>query len=102
MWRSSESGLALVFNSSDGDSIQLFKIEASEKDGRFDYGKPVHWEGMDFKDISWGRNYDLHPDGKRALIRKLAGDQEQQKFDHVVIFENFAEYLRQHAPIEEN
>ena len=102
LWRSSESGLELVFNSSDGVSIQLFKIEASEKDGSFDYGKPVHWEGMDFKDISWGRNYDLHPDGKRALIRKLAGDREQQKFDHVVIFENFAEYLRQHAPIEEN
>lgn len=45
--------------------------------------------------------YDLHPDGQRLLVRRPVEDLDEEKgqtFDHVVLFENFFEYLRVQVP----
>ena len=68
-----------------------------DDDGEFSPGTPVKWVG------GTGEDYDLHPDGQRLLVRKLAEvedgeDNEQQTFDHVVLFQHFDEHLRQLVP----
>jgi len=46
--------------------------------------------------------YDLHPDGQRLLVRKLASDATEQNFDHVVLFQNFFDYLQEKVPTSGN
>ena len=66
-------------------------------------GDPVPWPGGTFYQRTKETSYDLHPDGKRILVRKLSEIEtnEQQTFDHVVLFENFFNYLREKLPTNE-
>jgi serine/threonine-protein kinase len=64
--------------------------------------RPVRWEGATYFDRNGAGGYDLHPDGQRLLVRKLAGDAPEQNFDHVVLFQNFFDYLREKVPTSGN
>lgn len=101
VWITAKSGPQLVFQGNEGKASRLFRTEFSEKDGTFTHDQPVPWEEITVENVIWGRTWDVHPDG-RVLRLKHSGDGSQERIDHVVVFENFAEYLRQQVPNEEN
>ncbi len=61
-------------------------------------GRPVPWEGAIY-DGKYG-GIDLHPDGKKLLVRSLADGEVESICDRVVLFENFVDYLREQIPGE--
>ena len=69
-----------------------------DDDGEFSPGTPVKWE--DGTVYQGGNSYDLHPDGTKLLVRKLADveGEENQSLDQVVLFQHFDEHLLKEAP----
>jgi hypothetical protein len=100
VWHIGDSGQELIFLSGKDKTYPLFRTAISIRDGNLVHDPPAAWEGMVIEKSEWGRNYDVHPDGK-VLWLKPIGDEAKKRFDHVVVFENFAEYLRQNVPIED-
>ena len=45
------------------------------------------------------RSFDLHPDGKRVALAKLAETQTEARLDKVVFVFNFFDELRRIAPV---
>jgi hypothetical protein len=75
----------------------MFRTEA----GAFMADRPVRWEDTQVAPPGNKNTYDLHPDGERLLVKSLADvNDTKQVFDHVVLFENFFDYLREKVPVE--
>lgn len=72
--------------------------EYSTKDEAFSIGQAESWKAGRFFQKQGVKSFDVHPDGTRLLIRKLAEGEQERIFDHVVFFENFVEYLKQEVP----
>jgi len=98
----SGTGLELIFSTqvmSDSRELQIFVADYRVDGTSFIPDRPIPWQGGTF----YARgpdtpSYDLHPDGTRLLVRRLADDKSEQNFDHVVLFENFFDYLREQVP----
>jgi hypothetical protein len=60
-------------------------------------GRPIPWAGAIYRGFYGG--IDLHPDGERLLVRPRAEGEVAPIYDHVVLFENFIDYLREQVPV---
>ena len=81
--------------------VTTYEVDA---DGRFISSNPVKWEGGTFYPKDNVGSYDVHPDGTKLLVRKLADVEavENQSLDKIVLFQNFDEHLRKIAPTGKN
>ena len=81
---------------------QIFTAKYRIDEGVIIPDRPVRWEGGT---VSWAVDvtlYDLHPDGERLLVRNVADiNDTEQTFDHVVLFENFFDYVREQLSTSE-
>jgi Tol biopolymer transport system component len=71
-------------SSSGGGSFQLIN-------------QPGLWAPTPFRPIGVGRPFDLHPDGRRLVIKPVVADETELKVDKVVIVLNFFDELRRVA-----
>ncbi|MCH7921095.1 MAG: hypothetical protein IIC50_24390 [Planctomycetes bacterium] len=76
------------------------KVRVDE--GKFIPERPVRWEGGTASPLAYSTIYDLHPDGERLLVRKLAEEETVQIPDHLVLFGNFFDYVREQLSTSEN
>jgi len=96
----SSNGAELLFatrlDDDDRDAWQVFTVDYSFEGDTFIPERPVPWEGA----ICHGGNttISLHPDGRRLLVRTPADAEIKPVYDHVVLFENFIDYLREQVP----
>ncbi len=75
---------------------QIFTAKYRVDEGEFIPDRPVRWEGGTAFEVIYRTTYDLHPDGERLLVRKLVEEEDtEQTLDHVVLFENFFDYVRE-------
>jgi dipeptidyl aminopeptidase/acylaminoacyl peptidase len=77
---------------------QWFSAGYSIENESIRWEQPQLWSDEQSQEIQ----YDLHPDGQRQLVRSPVADPDEEKeqlFDHVVLFENFFEYLRTQVPL---
>jgi serine/threonine protein kinase/Tol biopolymer transport system component len=72
---------------------QIFIVKYSVEGESFTAERPVPWKGGTYID-----EYNIHPDGKRLLVKKLAEGEEKHRYDRVVLFENFSNYLQEKVP----
>jgi hypothetical protein len=66
---------------------------------------PMRWTGGTYYQRPGVRSFDFDPSSERILVRKRVEDYEgvaPESFDHVVVFDNFFEYLREKAPTNTN
>jgi Tol biopolymer transport system component len=102
----SQTSQELIFatrEKSDSKEWQIFSAKYRVENRTFIPERPVRWEGGT-TDGSGYPSYDLHPDGKRLLVSKHLENESQeaeQTFDHVVLFDNFFDYLRDRVPTGE-
>jgi Tol biopolymer transport system component len=68
--------------------------------GSFQADKPVLWSPGQFADLGGRPNYDIAPDGKRAVVLRFAEGQEHaaEKNDKFVLIQNVFEELRRGIP----
>jgi serine/threonine protein kinase/Tol biopolymer transport system component len=96
----SRNGSELIFGThlegSASNSWQVFIVAYSLEGDAFIPERPVPWKGAIY-DGGYG-GIDLHPDGKRLLVRSLADGEVSPIYDRVVLFENFIDYLREQMP----
>ena len=81
---------------------QIFTAKYRVDEGIFIPDRPVRWEGGTASQLAYRTIYDLHPDGERLLVRKLVEEEAEQTFDHVVLFENFFDCVREQLSTSEN
>ena len=82
---------------------QIYTATYRVEEGKFIPGNPVRWKGGTAYNMRSSTTYDLDPDGTRILVRKLFHEEgTEQTFDHVVLFENFFDYLREQVPTDGN
>lgn len=81
------------------DGRQIFITKYQDQGKTLLTETPEPWPGAVSSDGTY-LNFDLHPDGRRLLVRKAVVNESTrgQKADRVVLFENFFEVLRQKAP----
>ena len=99
----SRAGDELVFATQLSDDVsrerQVFIARYHVDGDKFVPETPVRWVGGTFY-LHPGKapSYDLSPDGKRLLVRKLADGRQRDPLDHLVWFQNFSEYLKEKVP----
>ena len=82
---------------------QIFTVKYRIDEGVFIPDRPVRWEGGTTSYSPNSTDYDLHPDGERLLVRSVADVNEpEQTIVHVVLFDNFFDYLREQLSTGEN
>ena len=81
--------------------MQIFTAMYRVDEGVFFPDRPVRWKGGTAY-RGFRTTYDLHPDGQKILVRKLVEEDTEQTFDHVVLFENFFDYVREQLSTSEN
>jgi Tol biopolymer transport system component len=98
--RTSNELLFATQKEDDSNELQIYVANYEEEDETFTpIGDPDLWPGGRIHNAGW-TSYDLHPDGQRLLVRRLAdveGD-ENQSHEKVVLFQHFDEWLRQNVP----
>lgn len=52
------------------------------------------WIGATTTGIHLAKDFQIHPDGDRLLVRTKSEDRSGYHFDHVILFENFDKYLQ--------
>ncbi len=87
----------------DSRPYDLFRAAWNTNEGAFDAKEPVQWEGVAGDWTYRGNTYDLHPDGKRVLVR-TRGFTEQDKglFKQVYLKQNFLDELNALIPLQNN
>ena len=86
----------------DSTEMQIFTAKYRIDEGEFMPERPVRWEGASAPMRYLDTSYNLHPDGQRLLVSSVVDvNDAEQAVDHVVLFENFFGYLREHVPISE-
>jgi Tol biopolymer transport system component len=84
-YRTEDSKIMVVTYTASGDS--------------FHADKPQLWSSGQFTDRGPGnRNFDLHPDGKRFAVLKVAGTEEAAAVNKVSFIFNFFDELRRKVP----
>jgi hypothetical protein len=68
----------------------------------FHADKPQLWSPGQFTNGGTGRNFDLHPDGKRFVVLKAPGSGEVPKVNKVSFIFNFFGELRRKVPSGKN
>ncbi len=68
----------------------------------FHADKPQLWSPVQFTNRGIGRNFDLHPDGKRFAVLKAPGSGEVPKVNKVSFIFNFFDELRRKVPTGKN
>ncbi len=91
----SRNGRELFFRTLD-DRIMVAPYSAQGDSFRAD--RPELWSEGQFSNRGPGRNFDLHPDGKRFAVLKVPSSVEETKRDKVVFIFNFFDELRRIAP----
>jgi Tol biopolymer transport system component len=82
---------------------QIFAAKYSVDEGAFKPERPVRWQDGTASQFNNKTFCDLHPDGERLLVRRLAGvNDAEQIVDRVVLFENFFDYVREQLSTSEN
>ena len=95
----------MIFGTDEGvdDESQVYSVGYRNDGDSLVFDRPTRWKGGTFLSKVGFCGYDLHPDGKRILILKRAElDSEREKpkrLDHIVLFENFFDYLRKVVPV---
>ena len=103
----SSTGLELIFGTRVGEApsrvYQLFTAGFQLESDSLVPDTPVPWQGATYH-VTQGihRGYDVHPDGKRALVRRFPAGDTPPIFDHLVLFENLFDYLREQVPTGKN
>ncbi len=101
----SQTNQELVFSTmetSGSSEWQIFTAKYRVDEGEFIPEKPVPWEGGTASHLPFSTYYDLHPDGERLLVSRLADVNDiEQTFDHVVVFENFFDHVREQLSTSE-
>jgi hypothetical protein len=77
-----------------GGEHQVLTSEYADDNGSFRLGDITAWPGGTFFQRLNFKSYDVHPDGKRLLLRELAEGEMEPVLDQVVLFEGFTEHLR--------
>ena len=95
MWSTTEKRL---FFAGPG-SGEMYQVSYRIEQGSFVGGRPERWEAGDFSQLPFALSYGPHPDGQRFLLRKRVSGESQLGLDHVVLFENFFDYLEQQVPV---
>ena len=89
----SENGTELYYLS---PARQIMVTSWSVEGDTFVASKPRLWSREQIWNLhSFGRDYDLHPDGERFAVLMAAEEQVEEKRDKVILIENFFELLRQ-------
>jgi serine/threonine-protein kinase len=87
----SRNGKELIYRASDG---RLMTCAYSAPGQAFLAASPRAWSEFPMTALSTGRNFDLHPDGKRMARIRTPDTTGETKLDHVVVVENILEELR--------
>jgi serine/threonine-protein kinase len=103
-WSQTDQELIFATNETPGSTDrQIFTAKYRVDEGEFIPDRPVRWEGGTASAAGYHTVYDLHPDGERLLVRKLVEEEDtEQTFDHVVLFENFFDYVREQLSTSKN
>ncbi len=86
-------------------NLYCYSAPYSQHEERFNAETPVQWAGVQADDVfnQAQRSYesfDVDPDGLRVLVRKQAQDEAMDETrSHIVLFENFLDYLREKVPV---
>ena len=77
------------------DEQQIYSVKCRVENGRFIPEPPMPWIGATTTGIHMAKDFHIHPDGDRVLVRTKSEDRSGYYFDHVVLVENFERYLRE-------
>ena len=76
------------------DEQQIYSVKWRVEEGKFIPEAPVPWIGATTTGIHMAKDFQIHPDGNRVLVRTKSDDRSGHHFDHVVLVENFDKYLQ--------
>ena len=88
--------------------LRCFSAAHRLEEELFTVEKAIQWTGVVGDEMlnqpNWAFEvFDLDPNGPRALVRKQAPDKETERtLNHIVLFENFFDYLREKVPPTSN
>ena len=103
LWSGTNQELIFATSEISGSrEMQIFTTKYRVDEGKFIPERPVRWEGGTASPLAYSTIYDLHPDGERLLVRKLAEEETVQIPDHLVLFGNFFDYVREQLSTSEN
>ena len=104
IWSQTTQELIFTTQETSGSGeVQIFTTKYRIDDGVFIPDRPVRWEGGTASRADIDTVYDLHPDRERLLVRSFADvNDTEQTFDHVVLFENFFDCVREQLSTSEN
>ena len=86
----------------DSRPYNLFRVAWNTNEGAFDAKEPVQWEGVAGDWTYRGNTYDLHPDGKRVLVRTRGFTEQDKGFKEVYLKQNFLDELSALIPQQNN
>ncbi len=81
--------------------LQIYSVKWRIEDGVFRVDPPRPWLGATTTGLHLAKGFQVHPDGDRVLVRTESEDTSGYIHDHVVLFENFDQYLRELNQIAE-
>jgi Tol biopolymer transport system component len=73
---------------------RIMVVTYSVEGDSFRAGRPRLWSEGQFTDRGLGRNFDLHPDGKRFAVLKAAEGTEEVALDHLTLVTNWFDEVR--------
>jgi TolB protein len=82
--------------------LQIYIAKYRIEGNTFIPDAPTPWLGATYyfrRGSDLGPGYDIHPDGTRLLVRRLANEADAEPIDHVVLVENFFEILKEKVPV---
>ncbi len=75
---------------------ELSIVQTTIKEQTISFGNPELWKHA----ISHGVSFSINPEGSRVLIHKREEGQKPVHRDHIVLFQNFEDYVRTEIPLE--
>jgi serine/threonine-protein kinase len=92
----SRNGKELFYRTEDS---KIMVVTYTPSGDSFHADKPQLWSSGQFTDRGPGNgNFDLHPDGKRFAVLKVAGTEEAAAVNKVSFIFNFFDELRRKVP----